>query len=121
MTSGETLRLAASGAVAGLCPVTEANLGDGLFRAPEYLLARGAFGIGTDSNVAIDPAVELRMLEYGQRLLHRARNVLAIDQTRSTGRQLFETAVDGGARALGGGGTLGVGIRSRRQARRPTS
>src|SRR4029079_10304592 len=61
MTPGETLRLAASGAVAGLCPVTEANLGDGLFRAPEYLLARGAFGIGTDSNVAIDAAVELRM------------------------------------------------------------
>ena len=101
MTPGETLRLAASGAVAGLCPVTEANLGDGLFRAPEYLLARGSFGIGTDSNVAIDAAVELRMLEYGQRLLHRARNVLAIDQTRSTGRQLFEIAVDGGARALG--------------------
>jgi formiminoglutamate deiminase len=101
MTPGETLRLAASGAVAGLCPVTEANLGDGLFRAPEYLVARGAIGIGTDSNVAIDAAVELRMLEYGQRLLHRARNVLAIDPTRSTGRQLFELAVAGGARALG--------------------
>jgi formiminoglutamate deiminase len=101
MTPGETLRLAESGAVAGLCPVTEANLGDGLFRAPEYLHARGALGIGTDSNVAIDAAVELRMLEYGQRLLHRARNVLAIDPSRSTGRQLFDAAVAGGARALG--------------------
>jgi formiminoglutamate deiminase len=100
LTSGETLRLAASGAVAGLCPVTEANLGDGLFRAPEYLHARGTFGIGTDSNVAIDAAAELRMLEYGQRLLHRARNVLAIDVSRSTGRQLFDAAVAGGARAL---------------------
>jgi formiminoglutamate deiminase len=101
MTPGETLRLAAAGAVAGLCPVTEANLGDGLFRAPEYLHAHGALGLGTDSNVAIDAAVEIRMLEYGQRLLHRARNVLAIDLARSTGRQLFDAAVAGGARALG--------------------
>jgi formiminoglutamate deiminase len=101
MTPGETLRLAASGAVAGLCPVTEANLGDGLFRAPEYLYAHGALGLGTDSNVAIDVAVEIRMLEYGQRLLHRARNVLAVDLARSTGRQLFDAAVTGGARALG--------------------
>jgi formiminoglutamate deiminase len=102
LTPGEAVSLAHSGAVAGLCPVTEANLGDGLFRAPEYLHAHGALGIGTDSNIAIDVAAELRMLEYGQRLLHRARNVLAVDVTRSTGRQLFDAAVAGGARALGG-------------------
>jgi formiminoglutamate deiminase len=101
LTADEVARLAASGATAGLCPITEANLGDGFFPAPDYLRARGGFGIGTDSNVHIDAAVELRTLEYGQRLLHRARNVLAIDPDRSTGRQLFEAAVQGGGRALG--------------------
>jgi len=101
MTADEVSELAASGATAGLCPVTESNLGDGFFPAPDYLRARGGFGIGTDSNVHIDAAVELRTLEYAQRLLHRARNVLAIDPERSTGRQLFEGAVAGGAGALG--------------------
>jgi formiminoglutamate deiminase len=101
MTSGETMRLAQSGAVAGLCPITEANLGDGIFNAAEYLRAGGAFGIGSDSNVRIDLAEELRLLEYGQRLARRERNVLADHGGRSTGRMLFEHALEGGARALG--------------------
>jgi formimidoylglutamate deiminase len=97
----EVHRLAACGAVAGLCPITEANLGDGIFPAAEFLSAGGAFGIGTDSNVLISSAEELRTLEYAQRLTHRRRNVLAQGSEHSTGRRLFDAAVAGGAQALG--------------------
>lgn len=101
MTEDETARLAASGAVAGLCPVTEANLGDGLFPAPAFQAAGGRIGVGTDSNVAIDAAQELRLLEYGQRLTRRGRNVLAGGAGRSTGGDLFRAALQGGAQGLG--------------------
>jgi formimidoylglutamate deiminase len=101
LTDAETDGLAASGAVAGLCPITEANLGDGVFPAERYLSRNGAFGVGTDSNVLIDAAGELRGLEYAQRLTRRARNVLAPREGYSVGRALFEEAVKGGARALG--------------------
>jgi formiminoglutamate deiminase len=101
MTEGETERLAKSGAVAGLCPITEANLGDGIFPAPNYLAAGGRFGIGSDSNVLIDAAEELRTMEYAQRLHLRARNVLAPQTGSSTGRALFDGALTGGFQALG--------------------
>lgn len=101
MDASETARLAASGAVAGLCPITEANLGDGIFNGRDYLAAGGAFGIGSDSNVLVDAAEELRNMEYAQRLAHRARNVLTRADTPSTGRTLFDGALSGGARALG--------------------
>ncbi len=101
MTPEEVSRLAASGAVAGLCPVTESNLGDGISDASSYIAAGGTFGIGTDSNVRISVAEELRQLEYSQRLRDRARNVVAAGDSPSTGRGLFEGAVRGGARALG--------------------
>ncbi len=101
LSGEETHRLAASGAVAGLCPITESNLGDGIFPAVDYLGAHGAFGIGSDSNILIDAAQELRTLEYSQRLAHRRRNLLADGEARSTGRRLFEAAVQGGARSLG--------------------
>ncbi len=101
MDDSEATRLAQCGAVAGLCPVTEANLGDGVFPATTYLTAGGAFGIGTDSNVSIRVADELRQLEYSQRLIHRARNVIGSGDARSTGRVLFEGASSGGAQALG--------------------
>lgn len=101
MTADETVRLALSGAVAGLCPVTEANLGDGLFPAPEFLAAGGAFGIGSDSNVRIDAVEELRLLEYGQRLSTCTRNVLAETEGGSTGGALYGRAQAGGAQALG--------------------
>jgi formimidoylglutamate deiminase len=100
MTSEETKRLAQSGVVAGLCPVTEANLGDGIFRATEYRVAGGRFGVGTDSNILIGVAEELRALEYGQRLLHQRRNRLA-DAGGSVGRALFDAALEGGAQASG--------------------
>ena len=96
----EVAGTAARGAVVGLCPITEANLGDGLFPAGALLDAGGRFGVGSDSNVRIDAAEELRLLEYGQRLLHRQRNVLARDGG-STGRTVFDRALAGGAQALG--------------------
>jgi formimidoylglutamate deiminase len=100
MSPAEVVGLAQSGAVAGLCPITEANLGDGLFEAARYVEAGGIFGIGSDSNVRIALSEELRVLEYGQRLRDRQRNVLAAEGG-STGRFLFEGAVRGGAQALG--------------------
>ena len=93
-------RLARTKAVAGLCPITEANLGDGLFDAPSFLAAGGRLGVGSDSNVRISAADELRTLEYGQRLIRRQRNVLG-DPMQSTGRRLFELALAGGAQAVG--------------------
>jgi formiminoglutamate deiminase len=96
----EIPRLARSGAVAGLCPITEANLGDGIFPATKFLAAGGRFGIGTDSNVSLSLADELRQLEYSQRLRDRARNVVT-GTSPSTGRTLFAGALDGGSRALG--------------------
>jgi formimidoylglutamate deiminase len=100
LSDDEVAGLAARGAVAGLCPITESNLGDGIFRATDYLLANGRFGIGTDSNVSIGVADELRQLEYSQRLRDRARNVVAGTEP-STGRTLFDGAVRGGSQALG--------------------
>src|SRR5207302_171329 len=96
----EIAALAGSGAVAGLCPITEASLGDGIFPAREFLDAGGRFGVGTDSNVLIGAADELRQLEYGQRLRHRERNVLSGGAGASTGRALFDHALAGGAQAL---------------------
>ena len=100
MTESETSGLAASGAVAGLCPITESNLGDGIFAGDLFAGSGGRFGIGSDSNVHVDLFDELRTLEYSQRLRNRRRAVLA-DRDRSTGRVLFESAVRGGARAAG--------------------
>ena len=98
MTTHEATSLARSGAVAGLCPITEANLGDGVFEGAAWLARGGRFGVGTDSNVRISLAGELRMLEYSQRLRDRARAVLARPEA-STGRTLLEAAVRGGEQA----------------------
>ncbi|UKK86279.1 formimidoylglutamate deiminase [Sphingopyxis sp. BSN-002] len=101
VTDAERLMVAASGAVVGLCPITEANLGDGLFPAREFLAEGGRYGVGSDSNVEIDAAAELRLLEYGQRLLHRGRNQLAGGAAKSTGASLYRGAFAGGGQALG--------------------
>jgi formimidoylglutamate deiminase len=100
LTDAERDGIATSRAVAGLCPITEANLGDGLFPAAAFLATQGRIGIGTDSNIRIDVAEELRLLEYGQRLFHRERNVLA-EPHGSTGQRLFSASLAGGAQALG--------------------
>jgi formiminoglutamate deiminase len=109
MTVEETLNMAKSGVVAGLCPVTEANLGDGPFNGPSYLAAGGAFGVGSDSNVLISLTEELRILEYSQRLRDVARNVMVVGEG-SVGDTLYMGAAKGGAQALGRGtGEIAVG------------
>jgi formimidoylglutamate deiminase len=101
MMAPEYDALAASGAAAGLCLTTEANLGDGLFDAQRYLAAGGRWGIGSDSNTCVNPFAELRLLEYGQRLQHRRRNVLASVDAPVVADRLFQQAVAGGAQATG--------------------
>ena len=113
MTDSETQAVAESGAVVGICPATEGNLGDGFFNAVEYLKHNGQFGIGSDSHISVSPSEELRWLEYGQRLRHRSRNVLAGGYEQSTGRSLFDKAVAGGAQACGhNSGAIAVGKRA---------
>lgn len=102
MTPSETARAARSGAIAGLCPITEANLGDGIFPAVEWLAAGGRFGVGSDSNVLIDAIEELRLLDYGQRLTRRVRNPLT--RQGSSGGRLYRDALSGGMQALGAPG-----------------
>ncbi len=101
MTEAETLRMARSGAVAGLCPTTEASLGDGLFPLPAYLGAGGALGIGSDSHISVSPVEELRWLEYGQRLAMQRRAVAARGAGDSVGETLWPLAVAGGLQAAG--------------------
>ncbi|MBX3580468.1 MAG: formimidoylglutamate deiminase [Rhizobiaceae bacterium] len=104
MTEDETAGMASTGAVAGLCPITEANLGDGTFPAPLFLAGGGRFGVGSDSNVLIGVADELRQLEYSQRLHRQARNVM-VAPGQSNGRALFDAAFSGGGFALGAAST----------------
>ena len=101
VTAAEVAETAHSGAVAGLCPTTEANLGDGMFPLGAFLARRGTFGIGSDSHVSTSPVEELRWLEYVQRLRRRRRCVVTGRKERHTGEHLWRAALEGGARALG--------------------
>lgn len=101
MTADETCRLASTGAVAGLCPTTEANLGDGVFPLPTYLQEGGSIGIGSDSHISVSPVEELRWLEYGQRLTTRRRNIAVAESSNSVGETLWGDALFGGAQASG--------------------
>jgi formimidoylglutamate deiminase len=101
LDDGEVHGLARSGAVAGLCPSTEASLGDGIFRLPDFLRAGGRFGIGTDSHVGTAPAFELRQLETSQRLRDHARAVATGVQNPHPGRTLLDAALAGGAQVSG--------------------
>jgi formimidoylglutamate deiminase len=113
LTPHETDRLAKTGAVAGLCPTTEANLGDGLFPLAAFIDAGGGLGIGSDSHISVSPVEELRWLEYGQRLVTRHRNVAARRPEESVGTALWQRALDGGAQAAGVDvGRLRVGSRA---------
>lgn len=105
VTDLEVVMIAGSGAVVGLCPTTEADLGDGIFPATDFLAVDGRFGIGTDSHVATSVADELRILEYGQRLRDRRRNRMAGRPGASVGRTLFDRAFAGGAQAAGVAGS----------------
>ncbi|MCC7046296.1 MAG: formimidoylglutamate deiminase [Alphaproteobacteria bacterium] len=117
MTTGETTGLAATGAVVGLCPTTEANLGDGVFPLVSYLGASGRFGVGSDSHISVSPVEELRWLEYGQRLVARRRNVApqgwAGATGAATGAGLHARALLGGAQACARPiGAIGQGRRA---------
>lgn len=113
MTETETLRLAKSSAIAGLCPTTEANLGDGVFPAVSFLKSGGAVAIGSDSHITISTAEDLRMLEYSQRLTGHTRNALADGPGRSTGRSLFDRTCQSGAQALQQNmGSIAIGKRA---------
>jgi len=101
LTEDEIGGVARSGAVAGLCPTTEANLGDGLFPLEPYLEQGGRFGVGSDSHVSQSPVEELRWLEYGQRLLHQRRNIACGPQQRDVAQFLWQGALTGGAQASG--------------------
>ena len=113
LTEAETAQIAASGAVVGLCPTTEANLGDGVFPLPAYLDAGGTLGIGSDSHISVSPVEELRWLEYGQRLQTRHRNIAARHPGDSVGETLWRAALRGGTQASGlPAGELRAGARA---------
>jgi formimidoylglutamate deiminase len=113
LDSDEIQRMAASGAVAGLCPTTEANLGDGIFPAVEYIAQVGRWGIGSDSHVSLSTLEELRWLEYGQRLRDRRRNRITLPNQPSVGDLLWQQAAQGGAQACAiATGELAVGKRA---------
>jgi len=113
MTDAEVTGVAASGAVAGLCPTTEANLGDGFFAADSYMGQGGRWGIGSDSHISVSPVEDLRWLEYGARLTSGRRTVLAGGPRRSTARRLVEDAQAGGAQATGfEAGRIAAGLRA---------
>jgi formimidoylglutamate deiminase len=99
MSPDESTRAAQTGAVAGLCPSTEANLGDGIFDASTWLQASGRWGVGSDSHACVNAAEELMQLEYSQRLATRQRNVLASATQPSVATSMTLQAVAGGAQA----------------------
>ena len=112
MNNAEMQGLASSGAVAGICPTTEGNLGDGFFRSKDYISAGGIIGIGSDSHISVDPREELRLLEYGERLSRGQRTVLA-GAGEHTGLNLWTRAARGGAQALNQpAGEIAVGKRA---------
>lgn len=108
-TPAELPLISQTGAIAGLCPITEANLGDGIFPLADFLALGGRLGIGTDSNVHINAAEELRLLEYSQRLHHRARNIAPREAGGRSGATLFHASLLGGAQALGAPAGIALG------------
>lgn len=113
MTKAETQNLSFNGAVAGICPTTEANLGDGLFNLADYIRHGGKWGIGSDSHISVSMIEELRLLEYGQRLFHHERMIAKMENQPSVGTSLYQMALTGGAQALGRStGALAVGKRA---------
>jgi formimidoylglutamate deiminase len=99
-----------SGAIAGICPTTEANLGDGIFPTTEFLNEQGTFAIGSDSQISVDPIEELRWLEYAQRLIKQQRAILATKEQSSVGLNLWQRAAAGGAQSTNSNtGDLSIG------------
>jgi formimidoylglutamate deiminase len=100
----------AKGAIAGICPTTEANLGDGIFPTTEFLAEKGTIAIGSDSHISVNPIEELRWLEYAQRLIKQQRAILATDEEASVGQNLWQQAAVGGAQSTNSNtGCLAIG------------
>ena len=113
LNDDEVSSIAKSGAVVGLCPTTEANLGDGLFPLTSFMEQGGRIAIGSDSHVSISMIEELRLLEYGQRLKNHSRNVATSKNDIHTGSYLYHENLSGGAQASGfNNGSLEVGKRA---------
>ena len=112
LNDGEIGAITDSGAIVGICPTTEANLGDGIFPAIQFFDHGGQFGVGTDSHISVSLADELRLLEYSQRLQHRGRNLLTTTSQPSTGMNLFQCALRGGRAATGFNTLMEVGARA---------
>jgi formimidoylglutamate deiminase len=113
LDDAEITAIAQSGATVGLCPLTESNLGDGVFRATDFIRENGWFGIGSDSNICTRATQELRTLEYSQRLIHRKRNALCSEQLPNVGAYLWSKAAQGGARAAGrNSGAIATGMQA---------
>jgi formimidoylglutamate deiminase len=109
----ETQLLAKSGAIAGVCPTTEANLGDGIFNGVDYCRLGGQFGIGSDSHITISPWQELKWFEYSQRLKHQRRNLLCNDSIPHVGHFLWQSSARAGALAVARNtGAIRVGARA---------
>ncbi len=99
-----------SQAIAGICPTTEANLGDGIFPTTEFLAEQGTFAIGSDSHISVNPIEELRWLEYAQRLIKQQRAILASNEQASVGQNLWQRAAQGGAQSTNtNSGSLALG------------
>ncbi|RLA65570.1 MAG: formimidoylglutamate deiminase [Epsilonproteobacteria bacterium] len=101
LDNNETHNLAQSGANVVICPTTEANLGDGLFNLVEYLKVGGQFSIGTDGNFNLNPLQELRLLDYGQRLKLKKRNIMCLADGQDSGEILFNLTRKAGLKAMG--------------------
>ncbi|HYD16898.1 MAG TPA: formimidoylglutamate deiminase [Patescibacteria group bacterium] len=109
----EVRGLAKSGAVAGLCPTTEANLGDGIFPLVKFFHEGGRFAIGSDSHITVSVIEELRWLEYIQRLVYRERTLIKDHDIPSVGAALYDRCLSGGGRALGRkSGQIDIGHRA---------
>lgn len=97
-------------AIAGICPTTEANLGDGIFSTAAFLAEKGTIAIGSDSHISVNPIEELRWLEYAQRLIKKQRAILATDEQVSVGQNLWQQAAKGGAQSTNSNtGCLAIG------------
>lgn len=113
LTGQETESIADSQAIAGLCPTTEANLGDGIFPGQRFIAKGGVWGIGSDSHISVSVTEDLRWFEYGQRLQHQQRNLLTCQNEIYIGNALYQGALQGGSQALGQNvGRIEVGYRA---------
>ena len=113
LNESEISMVAESGAVVGLCPTTEANLGDGIFSLTDYLTRDGLIAIGSDSHISVSITEEIRLLEYGQRLKYQRRNINTSDKEPHTGTHLYKESLRGGAKASGfDNGSIEIGKRA---------